>query len=536
MTYMNRIKMHRSKLFLLCLFLLGLLTVFQYGAHLDQKSEQEIMYSNIKMYLRCFGGAVSSLYRCLDAGGITDIAYSVERDHGVAVYYPVFWIFFIDQVSPFIGNIIWHVYIYFIVFCGILALYGLLREMFCNSEISAMVTSMFFFTPRMFAESHYNNKDMVLLSLTLCIFYCGWKLWRKMSWRYLIGFSLAGSLAANMKIIGIFIWGIIGLYIFCAMLYNHQMNGEVLKKALACIIITTVLYIFVSPACWTGLGEFIQYLFESANNFRWNDYILFAGNMYNKNITGMPRTYLPVMILLSVPTGILLVALIGFGYILFLMIRKPSRFFETAGYTCTAILSGMIPLCYAVLTRTPVYNGWRHFYFCYGAILIMAAYGIFFCINMIRMHSRLRWVRPVLWGYVLLLAGGILINHPYEYGYYNFLAGRQIENTYELDYWDMSFKQAYEVILNDIPEGNVTVGTISNPSLWGLEAQLYAIRGKNRMRITLCSDWRDAEYLIINPMYAYMYGSGDYAWVKENYRQVDTLTSYGNVICEIYRR
>lgn len=530
------LKLYRNRLFLMCLFLLGLLTVFPYGAHLDQRAEQEILYSNIKMYLHTFAGTDNSLYSQLDAYGIVDIADSIEKDHGMAVYYPVFWIFHINRISPFTGNIIWHVYIYLWVFCGISALFGLLQNMFYNFKVSTLTTALFFFTPKIFAESHYNNKDMLLLSLTLCIFFFGWKLWRETSWKYVIAFSLTGSLAANMKVIGIWIWGIIGLYILCAMLCAHQFNRKMIIKTLACVSLAAFLYVLLTPACWTGPGEFIRYLIESARDFRWNDYVLFAGSMYNKNTTGIPRTYLPVMILLSVPVGILLLALIGLCRIVYSLFKAPSGFFDTTGYSCAAVLTGMIPLGYAVLSGTPVYNGWRHFYFCYSAIILMAAYGIFSLLSMTKIPFRRTWTEWILKAYVLLLAAGILINHPYEYAYYNSFAGHSIENTYELDYWNMSFKQAYEVVLKDSDEENILIGTVSNPSFWGLDAQLYAIRGKKRMRIVLCEDWREAQYLIINPMYANMYGRNDYDWIKRNYHLVDTLISYGNIICEIYKK
>lgn len=166
----------------------------------------------------------------------------------------------------------------------------------------------------------------------------------------------------------------------------------------------------------------------------------------------------------------------------------------------------------------------------------MAAYGVSFLISLAKKHTKKIMTELALWAYTLFLVTGILTNHPYEYAYYNVLAGNHIERVYELDYWNMSFKQAYEILLRNPADENITIGTISNPSRWGLEAQLYAIRGKSRMKISLCNDWQNAQYLIINPMYAYMYGLDDYDWVKQNYRLVDTISSYGNVICEIYQK
>lgn len=34
----------------------------------------------------------------------------------------------------------------------------------------------------------------------------------------------------------------------------------------------------------------------------------------------------------------------------------------------------------------------------------------------------------------------------------------------------------------------------------------------------------------------HMYDSGDYGMIKQDFRQIDTIRSYGNVVCEIYRK
>ena len=500
---------------------------------MDQTAEQEILYSNVKVYLRYLVGEESSFYRELELHGIDDITDSIERDHGMSVYYPVCGVFYLNQISPYAGNIVWHTYIYLLTFCGVLALFYLLQEMFGDIKVSMLTTALFFFTPRMFAERHYNNKDMILLSLALSIFYFGWKIIQVKSWGWVIAFSLAGGLAANMKIVGAYVWGITGLYILAVMLYTHQFK-KMCVKMIVCIALTAFFYIVVTPACWPNLWAFLSYLIDSARDFRWNDYILFNGNMYNKSTTGMPRSYLPVMILFSVPMGILLLCAAGGIAMAVLLIGKPSKFFGSTGYVFVIVLAGLIPLGYAVLSGTPVYNGWRHFYFCYASVIVLVAQGISFLVDKAAIYGRGKIVTAGIGVYVLVLIGGILVNHPYEYAYYNFLAGKNIENTYELDYWDMSFKQAYELVLKQTDDESIEIGTVSNPAYWGLESQLYAIRGKQRMRITLCNDWRDAQYLIINPTYAYMYEQDDYDYIRQNYILLDSLDSYGNIVCEIY--
>lgn len=114
-------------------------------------------------------------------------------------------------------------------------------------------------------------------------------------------------------------------------------------------------------------------------------------------------------------------------------------------------------------------------------------------------------------------------------------------HRYELDYWDMSFKEAYEKILpkpgaDSLPEERLKVGPLSNPAYMGLTAHFNAIRGKQQMWVEICYDFKEAQYLVINPTYALMYTVPEYEYVKENYILEYSIMSYGNVICEIYRR
>lgn len=533
-------KVHSRIVFLTIIFVIGLAAIFPYGAHIDQTSEQHILYSNLKVYAHCLGDS-NAFYQNLNAAGIIDITQSIEKDHGMAVYYPMAWIFFLNKTSPFIGNLLWHGYIYLLFFCGCTALFYLLSAIFNNHIVPIFTTLLFFFTPRMFAEGHYNNKDIILLSLVLCIAYFGWRVHQNKSWGNVVAFAFAGSLAANLKIIGAFIWGMAGLYIFLSLLAKRQFRKDMLLKMVGCITLWFGFYTLITPACWTGLFGFWQYLLESAQNFRWNDYVLFAGKMYNKNITGFPNMYLPVMILLTVPVGILLLAGLGAITMVPTLVKSRSKNAEGTWYLLTMTLSCLILLGYAVWSGTPVYNGWRHFYFVYMAVLLLTAQGISWLQDKFKKRNLQKWLSAFLSVYVLILAVGIAMSYPHEYAYYNIFAGKNVVERYELDYWDMSFKEAYEKILpepdaKEFPAERIKIGTISNPAYMGLTAQFNAIRGKQQMWVEICYDYKEAQYLIINPTYALMYGASDYEYVQESYILQDSITSYGNVICEIYSK
>lgn len=128
---------------LMNIWLIGLLTIPGYGFYYDQDTEQNILFSNIKEYdLHLFGE--NELYREMDNAGIEIISENVEKDHGIAAYYPVFWLWNVNRASPYACSIIWHIYTFLLVYWGICSLYMLGKQIYCNRIVAIITTFLFF--------------------------------------------------------------------------------------------------------------------------------------------------------------------------------------------------------------------------------------------------------------------------------------------------------------------------------------------------------------------------------------------------------
>lgn len=527
----------KSVLFLAGVFLIGIITLLPYGAHLDQFSEQKILYSNIKEYLLHLPGDTPELVQDLEKYGIVEISIDEDRDHGMAAYYLAFPVWYINQSSGYAGNIFWHAYTFMLVFWGMCSLFFLSKELYQDGILSAFIVLLFFLTPRMFAESHYNDKDMVLLSLTFTIFLSGKRLLKEQSAKNLFVFAFAGALAANLKIVGIWIFGAVGLYILFYFIITKQIDKKLFGKALGCILLWGILLVLLTPACWTDMVSFFKYLFINAVDYDlWHDYVLFNGRMLHRDYTGMPRKYLPMMMLITIPIGVLL--LYAYGCIMALadFIGKKGKCLEDTGYVLLMISVGGVPLLFAILSATPLYNGWRHFYFVYATVIGGAGYGAFKLIKIAKVHKREVLVQTGALIYLLFLAIGIFTNYPQEHCYFNLLAGSNVLERFELDYWDMSIRQAYDCVLEDAEGKTISVGSLNAPTGWGVEENQKILPQKERELISIAGEWKDADYVIVNTTYAYMYTNDEYSWVKEHYEFTNSITAYGNTICEVYHK
>lgn len=530
-------KQKTSVLFLMGILLVGLLTLFPYGAYLDQISEQRILFANIEEYLIRIMGEDNGLVRDLQEYGVLPISIDRDRDHGMSAYYPAFPVWYLNGISGYVGSVFWHGYTFLIIFWGICSLFFLGKELFQSEKAAGFMTLLFFLTPRMFAESHYNNKDMVLLSLCFTMFYWGMRLMKDKSCKSLCMLSFAGALAANTKIVGCWIFGALGLYLFFYFIVTKQMDKKLLGKAVLCVALWFGLWVLLTPGCWDNMPEFFAYLFLGAVDYNlWHDWVLFDGEMVHQDYTGIPRRYLPTMMLYTIPVGILLLCVVGVIFVVADCIRRKSGHTKDAAYILAVLVIGGVPLTYAVLAATPVYNGWRHFYFVYASMILGAGYGAFRLWELARAKGRQKIMAVLAGGYLLALAAGIAVNYPQEHSYFNFLAGKNVVERFELDYWDMSVKQAYDSVLKDAEGRQVSVGALNLPTWWGLDENWQCLRKTQQEKLIIAEEWQEAEYLIVNTTYAVMYSEEDYRSIQEKYRQVDAFTSYGNVICEVYKK
>ena len=189
--------------------------------------------------------------------------------------------------------------------------------------------------------------------------------------------------------------------------------------------------------------------------------VLFAGSLSQP--ADLPWTYLPTFILLQ--TTLPALALAGFGaYLAFR--RKDGRRYE---YLVT-VLWFALPLAMAIGLGATLYDNGRHYLFLWTARLLFAGVAIEWILDW-RVPSGLR-IGLVA---AILLPGlaGILRLHPYEYVYFNELAGgvRGAFRRYELDYWATSYREAMEYI----NRGGLT---------GGLDCGRFGARALRRLRST----------------------------------------------------
>ena len=123
-------------------------------------------------------------------------------------------------------------------------------------------------------------------------------------------------------------------------------------------------------------------------------------------------------------------------------------------------LAAMLPIAIAIVKRPALYNGIRHFVFVIPPMTVIAGVAFAWLMNRLREHRR-SWQPAVLalFAFGLLLPVGEMIRlHPYQYTYFNLVAGtvRGADDRFMLDYWGLAFKQASDALHEQIAENHET--------------------------------------------------------------------------------
>ena len=207
---------------------------------------------------------------------------------------------------------------------------------------------------------------------------------------------------------------------------------------------------------------------SSMNAFAISIRQLFEGKLAMSNT--LPWYYTPKFIFMTIPVAVIVGALIY----LFTGWSKKDRFFTGFLFFCFAF-----PVCWIIYTKANVYGGWRHSMFCYPTLVAAAGLGFYSLYEKFRVPA-LRWGFGVALPVVLLIgpACHIFANHPYEYVYFNELAGgiKNAYGKYELDYYYHSTRKATEWVMNNADISKLKPGQKFKVASWHTASVGYYLK------------------------------------------------------------
>ena len=175
-------------------------------------------------------------------------------------------------------------------------------------------------------------------------------------------------------------------------------------------------------------------------------------------VTEMPRSYVPTLFALQLPAIFSALAVAGTVGALIAAAYRGLPASRRAVFLLVA-LTALLPIVITLLAHPALYNGIRHFVFVLPPLAVLGGVAGAWLFDWLR---RFRFA-PAIAAVILVVAVAAPVVdmvrlHPYEYTYFNRIAGgvSAARTRYMLDYWGLSFKQASQALAQKLAERNET--------------------------------------------------------------------------------
>jgi hypothetical protein len=326
--------------------------------------------------------------------------------------------------------------------------------------------------------------------------------------RDVIGFGILMGAALGLRAMGLLLVGYAGLAIILGNLHPdvggwRDQLGAILRSGVALIPAFVVAYlIMIASWPWSVLAPLnpIRAIFDFAHLDIGGVATLLAGHLYDMQT--VPRWYVTAYLLIKLPLVVFA------GAALAVLLTAWPRFWRRAGASADRIeiaflaFMAVFPVLIHAISHGPAFSGLRHFLFVVPPLAVLAGIGLDGGLGTVE-----RWRRSgAAAGYAALAAiliwpAVILVQlHPYEYLYFNPLAGglAGADRNYDTDYWVNIMPEAVHGLEAYVaqaqsgkaaPARTYTVGVCGDKTSFAHEQE----RG-SRLRTT--EDWDNADFFI----------------------------------------
>jgi hypothetical protein len=396
-----------------------------------------------------------------------------------------------------------HLTIFLIFWAGVIFFYLLCRDELKSWRMGIIGSTFLILSPRIFAHSFYNSKDIPFLVMFIIGVYTLTKyLNRKTLFRAAIhGFACA--VLIDIRIVGVLLPALTVLFLVYEIIGRARMRSDVGKIFLSLVVyvaVTVPVTILLWPTLWRdALHNFLR-IFEGMRNFPWEATILYLGSYIWS--TKLPWHYIPVWIGVSTPiTYLVLFAFGTFIVIRSLFAEPPSVPARRTGLLILAWL--FLPVLFSIVSGAVLYDAWRHTFFVYPALLLLALVGLRGLWRSVSTRGHGGRSKAMAWGIVILVVLNLATTcafmvryHPHQNVYFNALAGgvRGAESRFELDYWGLSYRKTLEHILKLDRGQYVRIHAATAPGRYNADI----LPDGDRKRLVFLAEPYRAQYLITN--------------------------------------
>jgi hypothetical protein len=382
-------------------------------------------------------------------------------DHGVAYDLPLVVLEFLFGISEPMHIYQMRTFVNFLVFVmGTLSIFFIVRRRLASVNLALLASIFFVTSPRIFAAGFFSPSDMVFLSffvlgVNFCIRFLENPTWKNALWAGLIcGYS------TDIRLLGIIIFPIVIFLFFVQRIWDTDQPILKIKPLIYfCLSGMASIYLFF-PYLWASpFSRFIE-VFQSLSRYNWGGENLYFGEFIRAS--SVPWHYIPVWIAITTPVVFLILFFLGLYAVMKSFALQRERQFERIQ---DLLFLGLFfgPIAMVIILDSTLYDSWRHLYFVYPFLVIIATIG---WASIRSDRNRFRFISPVKVTATIVALAQLSIwmisNNPNQNLYFNFLAGREnLQSRWDMDFSGLSNKQALDYIFSRESKNSITVSVVS---------------------------------------------------------------------------
>jgi len=409
---------------------------------------------------------------------------------------PIYEVFLviIERISGFTDSrdiyILRHFANHFVFLLAVLCFYFIVKEIFNKKGLALLAMLFLLISPRMYAHSFVNTKDIPFLCFTLFSVLMLLKYFKTGNYIFLLLFSIFSGIMINIRLAGLLIFLLFALLLIIFHLQKKCKWYNQLLRLMAVTLLTGFSLYISWPYLWENTFARINSFFCASIKYFWDGKVLYMGSIYNAS--NLPWHYLPVWIGISIPLNYLILFIFSVPVIIVSVVKNGFQSHKNLYLTFFLSLI-LIPICVYYLKNSTIYDDWRHFYFIYPALIICSIAAVDFFLNMKLFFAKIITLFTILFSVVTLI--WMFNNHPFQIAYLNQLIPQKTDYVrfhYEQDYWGVCFKQGFEYILKHDSSEKIQFVVTKLPG----EFNPMILKPSERLRFVYQPDFSKADYFI----------------------------------------
>lgn len=479
-------------LFFSVLLVVGLIITPKFGLSVDEPIQRQHRLVNLNYVAQKLGLADRLP---VEIQTQMDMRIYPHKYYGIAAQSPLLALEFFFHPNSRTYWVLSHYYTHAIFLISVVALYGALIKIQVPQTSALLTTLLYVLSPRIYAHSFYNIKDLLFLSLFMLALAALLYYLESKSWKTLLLGIVVTALSINSRMMGIILIPYLALAVI---IVQHQSYKRMIRTVVLSVSALGVLLAAMWPAIWRNPIRGLSEAFATFSDYStWDGTIIFQGSIISGN--HVPWSYVPQWILITVPIATLVLWLTSL--ILAPVVFRHFHKHTSIRYLLTISLLTIVgSLSAIIIFSSTLYGDWRHLYYLHVPFTLLSGATLYWLSIVSRIIYRM--IVGLIIASSLLTITWMVREMPHFYVYFNPLAGTNWDERWDRDIWRLSTIQMLESLLENSDAPQITI-LRSHP----VQINSWLLDTKDRKRLQLVDVSDDADYIVAD----YRNVIGDYS-------------------------